>query len=291
MEFLKKIKDRQIIDKKEEQLFYQMAIEEISKGQKRSALWAIALAKSDGDLNKAEAIYIGLLAEEYRDDIYLAQREEESKNKATQKLKVNHVTNTNIKKCETTTEPNKKLNLVYWIIIIIVALIVIGFVIRQESLKIPVEEANTAYNNDISSSEHIEKNIDYATQTQSDDEFFLSENAKKADVKVTASGLQYKITQEGFGKWPNANSVVKVHYTGKLIDGTVFDSSVERGQPIEFPLNQVIPGWIEGLQLMREGAKATIYIPSQLGYGDQGVPGMIPPNSTLIFDVELIQVK
>ena len=120
---------------------------------------------------------------------------------------------------------------------------------------------------------------------------FLAENAKKEGVKTTASGLQYKITQQGNGKQPTAQSVVKVHYTGKLLDGKVFDSSVDRGQPVEFPLNQVIPGWTEGLQLMKEGSKATLYIPAQLAYGEQGVPGTIPPNSTLIFDVELIKVN
>ena len=128
-------------------------------------------------------------------------------------------------------------------------------------------------------------------QAKSTSDAFLTENKTKPGVQTTASGLQYKITQEGTGKSPTANSIVKVHYTGKLVDGTVFDSSVERGEPIEFPLNQVIAGWTEGLQLMKEGSKATLYIPSQLGYGEQGASGMIPPNSTLIFDVELIQVK
>ncbi|UIP25205.1 FKBP-type peptidyl-prolyl cis-trans isomerase [Acinetobacter towneri] len=128
-----------------------------------------------------------------------------------------------------------------------------------------------------------------AAQTASDS--FLTENGKKAGVQTTASGLQYQVIKEGTGKQPTASSVVKVHYTGKLVDGKVFDSSVQRGEPIEFPLNQVITGWTEGLQLMKEGGKATLYIPSQLGYGEQGVPGMIPANSTLIFDVELIEVK
>ena len=136
-----------------------------------------------------------------------------------------------------------------------------------------------------------QKQVETATKTQSSNDSFLTENAKKAGVKTTTSGLQYVVTQEGKGKAPQADSIVKVHYTGKLVDGTVFDSSVERGEPIEFPLNQVIPGWTEGLQLMKEGGKATLYIPSQLGYGEQGVPGTIPANSTLIFDVELIQVK
>jgi FKBP-type peptidyl-prolyl cis-trans isomerase FkpA len=136
-----------------------------------------------------------------------------------------------------------------------------------------------------------QKQLDDAKKAQASSDSFLTENGKKPGVKTTASGLQYLVTKEGTGKSPAADSMVKVHYTGKLVDGTVFDSSVERGEPIEFPLNQVIPGWTEGLQLMKEGGKATLYIPSQLGYGQQGVPGTIPPNSTLIFDVELIEVK
>lgn len=119
---------------------------------------------------------------------------------------------------------------------------------------------------------------------------FLIENAKQPGVKTTASGLQYKITKEGTGKTPTAASTVKVHYVGKLTNGTEFDSSIKRGEPIKFPLNQVIPGWTEGLQLMKEGGKATLYIPAELAYGAQGTPG-IPPNSTLIFDVELLEVK
>lgn len=136
-----------------------------------------------------------------------------------------------------------------------------------------------------------QKQIDDAKNAESSGNNFLAENAKKEGVKTTASGLQYKIIQEGTGKQPTESSIVKVHYKGQLIDGKVFDSSYDRGEPIEFPLNQVIPGWTEGLQLMKEGGKATLYIPSHLAYGPQGVSGSIPPNSTLIFDVELLAVK
>lgn len=121
---------------------------------------------------------------------------------------------------------------------------------------------------------------------------FLEENAKKANVKTTESGLQYEVVQEGTGAKPSKNSVVKVHYTGTLVDGTVFDSSKDMGEPVEFPLDQVIPGWTEGIQLMNVGSKYKFYIPSNLAYGPNGVPqGGIGPNATLIFDVELIGIK
>ena len=119
---------------------------------------------------------------------------------------------------------------------------------------------------------------------------YLAENAKKEGVKTTASGLQYKVITAGTGKSPKATDVVEVNYEGKLIDGTVFDSSYERGEPIEFPLNQVIAGWTEGLQLMKEGGKYEFYIPADIAYGEAGNAG-IEPNSTLIFTVELLKVK
>mgnify|MGYP002725503477 FL=1 len=120
---------------------------------------------------------------------------------------------------------------------------------------------------------------------------FLEENGKRVEVNVTLSGLQYEVLQEGTGKQPVASDSVTVHYTGKLIDGTVFDSSVERGVPATFGVTQVIPGWVEALQLMKEGAKWRLFIPSQLAYGPQGAGNIIGPNSTLIFDVELIKVN
>ncbi len=120
---------------------------------------------------------------------------------------------------------------------------------------------------------------------------FLEQNAKNDSVVQTTSGLQYMVLKEGTGAKPGPTDKVTVHYTGKLLDGTVFDSSVERGEPATFPLDQVIPGWTEGLQLMSEGAKYRLFIPSELAYGSKGAGDNILPNSTLIFDVELIKVE
>lgn len=121
-------------------------------------------------------------------------------------------------------------------------------------------------------------------------EAFLTENAKREGIKVTESGLQYEVLESGKGDSPKASDNVEVHYTGKLIDGTVFDSSVERGVPASFGVTQVIPGWVEVLQLMHEGDKWRLYIPSDLAYGPNGAGGVIGPNMTLIFDVELLRV-
>lgn len=121
-------------------------------------------------------------------------------------------------------------------------------------------------------------------------EDFLNKNKTQAGVMTTPSGLQYKVIKEGKGAKPAATSQVKVHYTGKLIDGSKFDSSVDRGEPATFGLNQVIPGWTEGLQLMTVGSKYMLYIPPALGYGQQGMPPTIGPNEVLVFEVELLEI-
>ena len=119
---------------------------------------------------------------------------------------------------------------------------------------------------------------------------FLEENAKKEGIVTLPSGLQYEVITEGNGKKPSATDRVKCHYEGTLIDGTLFDSSIKRGQPAVFGVNQVIKGWVEALQLMSEGSKWRLFIPSELGYGAQQAGELIPPHSTLIFEVELIEV-
>ena len=122
-------------------------------------------------------------------------------------------------------------------------------------------------------------------------EKFLAENAKKPGIITTPSGLQYEVLTEGNGKAPKATDSVECHYEGRLLDGTVFDSSYQRGQTATFPLGGVIAGWTEGLQLMKEGGKNRFYIPFNLAYGEAGAAGAIPPYATLIFDVELVNVK
>lgn len=130
-----------------------------------------------------------------------------------------------------------------------------------------------------------------AAQNIEQGEAFLANNAKRDGVKTTASGLQYEVLNSGEGdKHPTDISTVNVHYHGTLTDGTVFDSSVERGEPISFPLNRVIKGWTEGLQLMKKGDKFRFYIPADLGYGSRSA-GKIPPGSVLIFDVELLAIE
>ena len=121
-------------------------------------------------------------------------------------------------------------------------------------------------------------------------EAYLADNAKRPGIVTTASGLQYEVLTQGDGPVPAATDQVKVHYTGRLIDGTVFDSSVERGEPATFGVTQVIPGWVEALQLMPVGSKWRLHIPSALAYGPNGAGGVIGPDATLIFDVELLEI-
>ena len=137
----------------------------------------------------------------------------------------------------------------------------------------------------------IEFVLNASRKAKEDGEKFLAENAKRTEVKTTASGLQYEVLEGTLGQKPKATDTVKVHYEGTLIDGTVFDSSYKRGEPISFALNQVIKGWTEGLQLMSVGSKYKLFIPYQLAYGEQGAGGSIPPYAALIFTVELLGIS
>ena len=139
--------------------------------------------------------------------------------------------------------------------------------------------------------DHFRKLAEEAyAQNKATGEAFLAENAKKEGVTVLPSGLQYEVIAAGNGKKPSATDRVQCHYEGTLIDGTIFDSSIKRGEPAVFGVNQVIKGWVEALQLMQEGAKWRLYIPYDMAYGEHGAGEMIPPYSALIFDVELIKV-
>lgn len=151
--------------------------------------------------------------------------------------------------------------------------------------QLPIEEAQKLINEYLQNLE-----AEASAKARELGEKFLEENKNNENVKVTVSGLQYIVEKEGTGIQPTATDDVTVHYTGRLLNGQVFDSSVQRGEPATFPLNRVIPGWTEGVQLMKEGAKYTFFIPSELAYGEHGVPNAIPPHSTLIFEVELIKV-
>ena len=143
--------------------------------------------------------------------------------------------------------------------------------------------------------DEFKKGVDFvlkaSTQAKDEGEKFLTENGKRAGVKTTASGLQYEVLEASLGQKPKASDTVKVHYEGTLIDGTVFDSSYRRGEPISFPLNGVIKGWTEGLQLMPVGSKFKFFIPYQLAYGERGAGGSIPPYAALIFTVELLGIE
>ena|SRR5256886_4836928 len=161
-----------------------------------------------------------------------------------------------------------------------------GLAGKPQMTEAEVRETMTNLEKDMES-----KQKEASQKNASDGEKFLAENKKKEGVKTTASGLQYKVIKEGTGPQPKGTDTVTVNYRGTLIDGTEFDSSYKRGQPATFPLNAVIKGWTEGLQLMKVGSKYQIFIPASLGYGERGAGADIGPNSTLIFEVELMDAK
>lgn len=169
----------------------------------------------------------------------------------------------------------------------------VAAVFGNETLKMTYDEAKAVIRDYFQEMEARQKKA-AAAQGEANrqaGEAYLRENAKRPGIATTASGLQYEILAKGNGPVPKSTDQVKVHYTGRLIDGTVFDSSVERGEPATFGVTQVIPGWVEALQMMPAGSKWRLYIPSDLAYGPNGAGGLIGPNATLIFDVELLEIK
>mgnify|MGYP000251420936 FL=1 len=165
-------------------------------------------------------------------------------------------------------------------------------VIAGEKLKVSDSEAQTIVQDFFKKQEEKQRAAaaEAGKAAREAGEKYLAENAKKEGVVTLPSGLQYKVLTEGNGKKPKATDKVKCHYEGMLIDGTLFDSSIQRGEPATFPLNGVIAGWTEGLQLMAEGSKYRLFIPYNLGYGERGAGASIPPYAALVFDVELIEV-
>ncbi len=149
-----------------------------------------------------------------------------------------------------------------------------------------IQETMVAFQKEMSA-----KQEQVAKRNKAEGEAFLAENKKKEGVKTLPSGLQYKVIKAGTGKKPKSNDTVTVHYRGTLINGTEFDSSYKRGQPVSFPVSEVIPGWTEALQLMEGGAKWQLFIPSNIAYGERGAGGVIGPNATLIFEVELVSIQ
>ena len=166
-------------------------------------------------------------------------------------------------------------------------------VISGSQLKVDNVEAQTLVQNFFQEQEAKQQAAaaEAGKAAKAEGEAFLAENGKKEGIVTLPSGLQYQVLKEGNGKKPSATDQVVCHYEGTLIDGTVFDSSYQRNQPATFGLNQVIPGWTEGVQLMQEGAKYRFFIPYKLAYGERGAGPQIPPFATLVFDVELIEVK
>ena len=166
-------------------------------------------------------------------------------------------------------------------------------VISGSQLKVDNVEAQTLVQNFFQEQEAKQQAAaaEAGKAAKAEGEAFLAENGKKEGIVTLSSGLQYQVLKEGNGKKPSAIDQVVCHYEGTLIDGTVFDSSYQRNQPATFGLNQVISGWTEGVQLMQEGAKYRFFIPYKLAYGERGAGAQIPPFATLVFDVELIEVK